>query len=176
MIDFISDFTKAIQRSGYEHIDYVPTQIVTEYFRHVFKIGDQINIDGIIYPSSKNEGKKAIVIVNMGSENTELVVCTKYVVWQRVIPIGGNNFTQAIADTFKLTFAKAEKLKRKAPMSKYAKQIFHAMRPVFTDMGSEIQRSRRPWSPAQRWSPYPATPRWTMCSNWSAQRATPATR
>lgn len=86
-------------------------------------------------------GKKAIIIVNMGSDSTELVVCSKTKVWQRSIPIGGNNFTQAIADAFKLTFAKAEKLKRTAPVSKYAKQIFQAMRPVFTDMGSEIQRS-----------------------------------
>jgi type IV pilus assembly protein PilM len=87
------------------------------------------------------EGTKAVVIVNMGTENTELVICSKTKVWQRVIPIGGNNFTNAIADAFKLNFEKAEKLKRTAPMSKYAKQIFHAMRPVFTDMASEIQRS-----------------------------------
>lgn len=88
-----------------------------------------------------DQGTKAVIVLNMGSESTELVVCSKTKVWQRVIPIGGNNFTQAIADAFKVTFEKAEKLKRSAPMSKYAKQIFHAMRPVFTDMGSEIQRS-----------------------------------
>ncbi len=86
-------------------------------------------------------GKKAVIVINMGTENTELVVCSKTKVWQRVIPIGGNTFTQAIADAFKIPFEKAEKLKKTAPMSKYAKQIFHAMRPVFTDMGSEIQRS-----------------------------------
>lgn len=61
-MDFISDFTKPIERSDREHIDYVPTQIVTEYFRHIFKLNDKTNIDGVIYPSSKNQGKKAIVI------------------------------------------------------------------------------------------------------------------
>ena len=55
--------------------------------------------------------------------------------------MGGNAFTKAIADTFKLNFEKAEKLKRTAAMSKYARQIFQAMRPVFTDLASEIQRS-----------------------------------
>jgi type IV pilus assembly protein PilM len=40
-----------------------------------------------------------------------------------------------------LRFQKAEKLKRTAPTSKYIRQIFTAMRPVFTDLGSEIQRS-----------------------------------
>ncbi|MBA7636219.1 Cell division protein FtsA [subsurface metagenome] len=84
---------------------------------------------------------QAIVVLNVGAENTDLVVCTGSTVWQRCILIGGNAFTRAIADTFKLNFEKAEKLKRTAPMSKYARQIFQAMRPVFTDLASEIQRS-----------------------------------
>jgi len=55
--------------------------------------------------------------------------------------MGGNAFTKAIAETFKLSLEKAEKLKRTAPVSKYARQIFQAMRPVFTEWASEIQRS-----------------------------------
>ncbi|MHC4659155.1 MAG: pilus assembly protein PilM [Planctomycetota bacterium] len=88
--------------------------------------------------SSENQ---AIVVLDIGAENTDLVVCTKSTVWQRCIPMGGNAFTRAIADAFKLNFQRAEKLKRTAPMSKYARQIFQAMRPVFTDLVSEIQRS-----------------------------------
>jgi len=84
---------------------------------------------------------QATVVLNIGAENTDLVVCTKSAVWQRCILIGGNAFTKAIADTFKLNFEKAEKLKRTAPVSKYARQIFQAMRPVFTDLASEVQRS-----------------------------------
>jgi type IV pilus assembly protein PilM len=92
-----------------------------------------------IYDQKMSEN--GIVILDMGAENTTLVVCTKNVVWQRSIRIGGNAFTEAIAEAFKLKFAKAEKLKRSAPMSKYVRQIFTAMKPVFTDLGSEIQRS-----------------------------------
>ena len=84
---------------------------------------------------------QATVVLNIGAENTDLVVCTKSAVWQRCILIGGNAFTKAIADTFKLDFEKAEKLKRTAPVSKYARQILQAMRPVFTDLASEVQRS-----------------------------------
>jgi len=89
----------------------------------------------------KNSGGKPTIIIDMGAENTTLVVCTKSSVWQRSIRIGGNAFTEAIAEAFKLKFQKAEKLKRTAPTSKYVRQIFTAMRPVFTDLGSEIQRS-----------------------------------
>ena len=84
---------------------------------------------------------KAIVILDIGAENTTLVVCTKESVWQRSIRIGGNTFTEAIADAFKKNHATAEKLKRTAPMSKYMRQIYTAMKSVYTDLGSEIQRS-----------------------------------
>jgi type IV pilus assembly protein PilM len=85
--------------------------------------------------------EKATVILDMGAENTTLVVCSQTGVWQRSIRIGGNAFTEAIADAFHLSFRKAEKLKRTAPMSKYMRQIFTAMKPVFTDLASEVQRS-----------------------------------
>jgi len=84
---------------------------------------------------------KAIIVIDVGTENTDLVICTRHTVWQRCIPLGGNSFTDAIAEAFKLSFAKAEKLKRTAPMSKYAKQIFQAMKPVFADFAAEVQRS-----------------------------------
>jgi type IV pilus assembly protein PilM len=92
-------------------------------------------------PELARSDTQATVIVNVGADCTDLVVCTKSGVWQRCIMTGGNAFTQAIAETFKLSFEKAEKLKRTAPVSKYARQIFQAMRPVFTDWAAEVQRS-----------------------------------
>ncbi len=92
-------------------------------------------------PDLATSDKQATVILNVGADNTDLVVCTKSAVWQRCILIGGNSFTRAISDAFRLNFEKAEKLKRTAPVSKYARQIFQAMKPVFTDLGSEVQRS-----------------------------------
>ncbi len=97
----------------------------------------------IVYdrPDLTSSDTQATVVLNIGAETTDLVVCTKSDVWQRTIPSGGNAFTKAISDTFKLSFEKAEKLKRTAPMSKYARQILQAMKPVFTDLAAEIQRS-----------------------------------
>jgi len=86
-------------------------------------------------------GQKATVILDMGAENSPLVICTKDSVWQRSIRIGGNTFTHAIAEAFKLDFEKAEKLKRTAPMSKYMRQIYTAMKPVYTELSGELQRS-----------------------------------
>ncbi len=92
-------------------------------------------------PDLVTSDNRAVVVLNIGADNTDLVVCTRSSVWQRCILIGGNAFTRAISDAFRLNFEKAEKLKRTAPVSKYARQILQAMRPVFTDLGSEMQRS-----------------------------------
>ncbi len=92
-------------------------------------------------PELVKSDKEAVVVINIGTEATDLVVCSKSTVWQRCVPMGGNSFTKAISDVFKLNFEKAEKLKRTAAMSKYARQVFQAMRPVFSDFASEIQRS-----------------------------------
>ena len=92
-------------------------------------------------PDLVNSDKRAAVVVNVGADSTDLIVCTASGVWQRCIMMGGNAFSNAIAETFKLSFEKAEKLKRTAPVSKYARQIFQAMRPVFTDWAGEVQRS-----------------------------------
>lgn len=81
------------------------------------------------------------MIVDLGAENTDLIIADGETVWLRSIPIGGNAFTESLVKAFKLNFAKAEDLKRNAATSKYARQIFQAMRPVFADLVSEIQRS-----------------------------------
>jgi type IV pilus assembly protein PilM len=81
------------------------------------------------------------MFMDSGAENTDLVIADGETAWLRTLPIGGNNFTEALAKTFKLDFAKAEDLKRNAATSKYAKQIFQAMRPVFADLVAEVQRS-----------------------------------
>ena len=86
-------------------------------------------------------GDEAVVIVDIGAQNTDLIVADGDSLWTRNIPIGGNNFTEALLKTFKLSFRKAENLKRNAGSHKYARQIFQAMRPVFADLVAEIQRS-----------------------------------
>jgi len=83
----------------------------------------------------------ATVVIDVGAQNTDLVVVEQNSAWTRNIPLGGNAFTEALVKAFKLSFAKAESLKKTAATSKYARQIFQAMRPIFSDLVAEIQRS-----------------------------------
>ena len=57
------------------------------------------------------------------------------------MPIGGNHFTRQLTKDLKLTFAKAEHLKRNAREAVDPKLIFQTMRPVFNDLVTEVQRS-----------------------------------
>ncbi len=81
------------------------------------------------------------IILCMGTDATDLVVTNGYRVWQRSIPLGGNHFTRALTKELKLTFAKAEHLKRNASAAEDPKAVYQAMRPVFNDLLTEIQRS-----------------------------------
>jgi type IV pilus assembly protein PilM len=83
----------------------------------------------------------SIVVLSMGTDATDLVITNGYRVWQRSIPLGGNHFTKALTKDLKLTFAKAEHLKRNATTAEDPKAVFQAMRPVFNDLLTEIQRS-----------------------------------
>lgn len=74
MRDFVKDLMSPIKRDGRVHIDYVPTQVVTEYFRFPFsdKLKGNKRIHGIVYPSSKN-GKKACVLFFDNTESLEVL-------------------------------------------------------------------------------------------------------
>lgn len=84
-----------------------------------------------------------IGFLSMGTDNTDLVLTNGYKVWVRDIPIGGNQFTKALTTEMKLTFAKAEHLKRNANASTDKKALFQSMRSVFSNFVDEIQRSIR---------------------------------
>lgn len=81
------------------------------------------------------------VILDMGADNSSVIVSNGRSLWIRNVPIGGNHFTRALTREMKLTFAKAEHLKCNATKAPDPKAVFQAMRPVFNDFVSEIQRT-----------------------------------
>lgn len=83
----------------------------------------------------------SLAVLSMGTDTSDLIVTNGYRLWQRSIPIGGNHFTKQLSKELKLTFAKAEHLKRNARQAEDPKAIFQAMRTVFNDMVTEVQRS-----------------------------------
>jgi type IV pilus assembly protein PilM len=84
---------------------------------------------------------ESVVIISMGTDATDLVITNGFRVWQRSIPLGGSHFTKALTRELKLTFAKAEHLKRNATAAADPKAVFQAMKPTFSDLLTELQRS-----------------------------------
>jgi hypothetical protein len=59
---FRHDVSGPVKRDGREHIEYVPTQVVAEYLRHVFKDADGEEIQGVAWESSKLPGTRNVVL------------------------------------------------------------------------------------------------------------------
>ena len=86
--------------------------------------------------------KRCVVVLDIGTEASNLIITDGgKIIWQRPIPLGGNNFTRALTKELKLTFAKAEHLKRNAAKSPELPQILKALKPVLQDFVGEVQRS-----------------------------------
>ena len=86
--------------------------------------------------------KQCVVALDIGADASNLVITDgERVIWQRPIPLGGNHFTRALTKDLKLTFAKAEHLKRNATKSPDLKKILAALKPVLNDFVGEVQRS-----------------------------------
>src|SRR5438067_2050762 len=94
-------------------------------------------------PADEEPGRKrCIVALDIGADNSNLVITDgERIIWQRPIPLGGNHFTRALTKDMKLTFAKAEHLKRNATKSPELKQILSSLKPVLNDFVGEVQRS-----------------------------------
>lgn len=67
---FLKEFAEEISRKveAYPSIEYVPTQIVTEYFRYVFNSDRYGDIDGIVYNSAQNAKGRCVVLFMNNSD------------------------------------------------------------------------------------------------------------
>ena len=96
---------------------------------------------GLRLDGEEQNREEHYIILDMGADNTTLVVTNGAKIWIRNVPVGGNHFTRALTKEMKLTFAKAEHLKCNATKSPDPRAVFKALQPVFNDYVSEIQRS-----------------------------------
>ena len=88
------------------------------------------------------DDRSCIVALDIGTDSSNLVITDGgRIIWQRPIPIGGNHFTRALTKEMKLTFAKAEHLKRHAAKSPDLRKILSVLKHVLNDFVAEVQRS-----------------------------------
>ncbi len=119
-------------------VDFIQLAPLAIYNAMVFDRMNNLEGADAYDPESPPE---STIILAFGTDTTDLIVTNGFRVWQRNIPIGGSHFTKALTKELQLTFSKAEHLKRNATKAEDPKALFSAMRPVFSDLVAEIQRS-----------------------------------
>ncbi len=125
------------QKAGIE-VDFVQ---LTPLSLYNFLLFDQLPDLPTADEYDPDDPPESTVIISLGTDSTDLVISNGFRVWQRSVPLGGNHFTKALTKELKLTFAKAEHLKRNATAAEDPKAVFQAMRPIFGDLLTELQRS-----------------------------------
>ena len=104
-------------------------------------LGPVAAYNALAYDLEFTEDTPGTIILDIGTTSTDLIIAEQGRVWVRTFPLGGHQFTDALVTSFKLSYSKAERLKREAEQTKHARHVFQAMRPVFTDLVQEVQRS-----------------------------------
>lgn len=139
--DMISRFIGHFQSVKLEvhHVQMAPLALANFVTYELLKRG---GIDGEQPPAQAVGKKKCVVALDIGTEGSNLIITDGgRIIWQRPIPVGGNHFTRALTKELKLTFAKAEHLKRNAAKSPELANILKALRPVLQEFVGEVQRS-----------------------------------
>ncbi|MFY7064668.1 HEPN-associated N-terminal domain-containing protein [Nocardiopsis changdeensis] len=73
---FTQDLRAPVSLNGSQHIDYVPTQVVTEYMKWL----SEPSFDGILFSSAQNEGRSCVVFcgpehcADAGEEDTNTIL------------------------------------------------------------------------------------------------------
>jgi hypothetical protein len=62
MKSFVEDLRKPIKKDSRVHIEYVPTQVFTEYIRYLYTDAEESPVQGIVYPSARVKGGVSVVL------------------------------------------------------------------------------------------------------------------
>jgi type IV pilus assembly protein PilM len=81
----------------------------------------------------------ARVVLDMGSDTTNILVSSDDSVWFRSVGLGGHTFTKALVREFNLTVVQAEELKRNPAKARRISRLYEIWEPIFDDLIKEIQ-------------------------------------
>jgi len=125
----------------------IKKEIVEQFLANIADLG--LNVEAIQFApvalynflSYDQDVGTSCIAIDMGADNADLLVVDGAKFWIRNLPITGNDITKSLQKAFKVSFAEAEKLKRKAASTPQAQKIFNAAQPVIRDLIGEVHRS-----------------------------------
>lgn len=95
--DFAETISEPVRKDGGEHVDYVPSQVVSEFFAKV--LGDKLakGIHGMVYPSAVQPGGRNVVLFPSGETREGFDSLVEYQSGELVTYSTWRDFTDAIS-------------------------------------------------------------------------------
>jgi Tfp pilus assembly protein PilN len=102
------------------------------------------------YRILRKEDSSVTMILDIGSESTDITIINRGRFWSRTALVGGNDITRSIKDKLNLNFLQAEEVKcreakividKKSRVNKRTLEISGVIEPVLSDMLGEITQS-----------------------------------
>jgi len=84
---------------------------------------------------------ETVIILDVGAENTDLVLYQGDTLWMRSLALSGNDITKVFMKKFRVSFEEAETLKRQIGDSRQAEKILKVLEGTLNELTSEVQRS-----------------------------------
>jgi type IV pilus assembly protein PilM len=84
---------------------------------------------------------ESVIILDVGAENTDLVLYQGETLWMRTLALSGNDVTKVFMKKFRVSFEEAETLKRQIGDSRQAEKILKVLEGTLNELTSEVQRS-----------------------------------
>ena len=107
----------------------------------IVTLGPLAVFNAMTYDLALSDDHAPVVTLDIGTQSSDVIVAESGRCWIRTFPLGGTHFTESLLEAFKINYGKADRLKAESASSKYARQMMQAMRPVFGDLVTDVQRS-----------------------------------
>lgn len=85
--------------------------------------------------------RRAVALLDMGSDGANLVVCGRGAFWSRRLRVGGADFTNRLVQEFQLTFAQAEQIKHDPSKAPSVCRAYDALGGPLGELIRELDRS-----------------------------------
>ena len=86
---FNDEVTTPVNQDDKNHLQYIPTQVITEFFRYMFRDAKGQHMDGLIYGSSKTKERNIVLFCNQRDSerymetNVKIEVYESKAIWER---------------------------------------------------------------------------------------------
>jgi type IV pilus assembly protein PilM len=97
-----------------------------------------MSYDHLLQPTATPGKEKAVALLDMGGNLTNVLVSSPHVIWNSTVSMGADQFTKSLVNEFDITHAEAEQLKRQPFKASRMARWHSALAPVFEDFAQEL--------------------------------------